>query len=626
MPHGNNNNKTSKSSKRSGRKGKRSDRHKGSGRRARSSSVVVVSKPRAKQPKAVVVKADPVHLKVNRRYVHVDKQMNVVGRKLTKSIVSAGKESLRPALAAITLPWGHSARLDDESNVGTAVFNPFGIYTRDQTFPLGLVPNIGLAVPANMYLAGVSRDPLHAKLETLITPNWGEATCGSWCYFATFAVMIPGLNTTLPRTAYILEASNYSVPVDTVPMLNRTFQLNPIHFSSKWNIYGDIPVWGTRTAWEPFSTHRFPRTVPGSDTHYFWLATGETIAISTRTVAGAVPAATTLKLMVKQYVQNGGATEYAWEATGGAAEVNWVVPAYGWYSIAVQFSAATAFTYINAFLSTVAPPPSKWASAYTMKSPDIVCAITPLPGIMERMTINTHRVIGASITFTPDVMEYVKECRFAAVTLTGQQSFTLTQFLNSSSNNDCQGLTSLAAAVSGISESMNGAKGAYVFARPLSVAELEMRQVFNHNPAYTGVMTDRDNALESLIKTESGFADSWTLLAVQFPPNAGMGTSVHPGALFHTTFAYCLEGHTNDPWYNRALGQKTDLHALVVALKGAKLLHDNPFHISDLRRWYNSAMPYAKFVAPTLLRLLASFHPAAATAGSAIMGALPAEL
>jgi len=157
-----------------------------------------------------------------------------------------------------------------------------------------------------------------------------------------------------------------------------------------------------------------------------------------------------------------------------------------------------------------------------------------------------------------------------------------------------------------------------------------MRRVFEHNVKYTGLASDPIPSRATLIKAESVERDSWTVLAVKFPPNPLSATSsgvMYPGALFHVSFAFAIEGKSNDPWFGRQrVRNAPSAHELVHLLATARILHENPLHVADMKRWYNSAMPYLKLAAPTLLALLDGFLPGASKIAGPLVGLVPDAL
>lgn len=537
----------------------------------------------------------------------------------------------RGVLASILLPWGHLARLDNECISGTSLFNPYSILNRNFSYPSGVAPSSHLPMPADEYLVGVSRDPLHAIIETQLVPNYGAANAGAYAYNAVFRYeTVHGTGpVTVQNTAHPVRPVSGSL-IDWSSNAGLDYPLAPIFFQANWDQYANKPIYSSRTPWDPCGGYRFPR-IANDGLRYFWLSTSEVVTISARTTGGIAPGGLSWALTVREW-NNGLMTPPAATEAPTSSNSVWRCTRPGWYNFSYTMFQTTSFGTVHMAISMGIPLPAPYYDALAPPSAEshTVVAIRPIPGLMDRLTIDEHRVVGASVTITPDVPKLVTGVRYAAATLSSKDSFGISQLLaytDGDTTNGIQARLSSLPAPTAAENSETGEHGAYIWAKPLHADELRMRRVFEHNVRYTGLSSDATPSATTVIAAESANAESWTILVAKFPPNALAGTTVYPGAVFHTSFAFAIEGRSNDPWYGRQRVRNVpSAESLVVTLASAKILHENPLHVADLRRWYNSAVPYIKHVAPSLLALLNKVVPGAEFVGSHVVNLLPEQV
>jgi hypothetical protein len=173
------------------------------------------------------------------------------------------------------------------------------------------------------------------------------------------------------------------------------------------------------------------------------------------------------------------------------------------------------------------------------------------------------------------------------------------------------------------SESMNFDKGGYAFHKPKSSDSYRRNFPMKYNMDYVPRAVDGSTDASLTVSnyhSEFNAPDGWVVYGVWTPPGPTGTPTPYPGGLCHVTFAWSIEYWHYDVWVGKQLPPLgAEEYLDIMQLIGrAPQFHCNSLHISDIRRWYNKAMPFAHKIAPTVFKLLRSLGPQASTAAGVL--------
>jgi hypothetical protein len=231
----------------------------------------------------------------------------------------------------------------------------------------------------------------------------------------------------------------------------------------------------------------------------------------------------------------------------------------------------------------------------------------PMPGISARITMTHLRVNGAAIMVSPDAAELVKGGRIC-----GAQIDTSYQVESFVSNANGGSATNTVINLQG-SDTRDFKRGGYGFHKPYTMDAYEMQTPFKFNVDYSpNAGTAPTVAQVSDYVSFMEPPDGWVMYAVQTPQDILGGTG-WPGGIAHITYTFSVEYKTNDVWIGKEMprsGPQTVMYDETMSMVGdAVQFHDNPFHVSDLLRWYNAASPIASASMPVVAALLSRMGP-----------------
>jgi hypothetical protein len=203
---------------------------------------------------------------------------------------------------------------------------------------------------------------------------------------------------------------------------------------------------------------------------------------------------------------------------------------------------------------------------------------------MDQTTLTGIRVIGASVMVTPDCATIAEGgwCIGAQVT----DSYVPESFFI---NNDSGLATDTLANLHG-SKGMSFKNGMYAWHRPLTPAAFELQHPIKYNLDYCVSAPDSRPANQDAVANYVSYMDppdGWCFIAVNTAPNATGGSTIHPGGLLHTTFAWSVEYTSNNIWLSpKALTpSRNEFDDLMEALIHAPQFEENSFHVQELLNW-----------------------------------------
>jgi hypothetical protein len=289
--------------------------------------------------------------------------------------------------------------------------------------------------------------------------------------------------------------------------------------------------------------------------------------------------------------------------------IAFTAPESGNYSFVVEFSGALALNFAFLTMNLASGGASPWGIPVP-PGPTSHIGHRPIPGIENRTTMTHIRVNGASIMLTPDSAELAKGGRIVGCQV--DSAYIAESFVTNAQGGSA---TDTIINLSG-SDTRDFKRGGYAFHKPYSPDSYEMQQPFRfnivYNPQSINGTTQRSQALSDYVSYMEP-PDGWVVYGVNTPPTVTGVGSAWPGGIIHVTHAFSVEYKTNDVW----LGQEappTGSHMIMydetMSLVGnAAQFYDNPFHVRDLIKWYNSASPVASAALPAVLALLQKLGP-----------------
>lgn len=486
------------------------------------------------------------------------------------------------ALAAV-LPLNHMTRFaSGYTNTPTAIASPWTITTVNFTD----TPGVGAELGGGCYFAAVSRDPLNAIMEYVGNPTGLPILYDGW--FPTSST---------PGSPVNIQKGLYLPPVVGVP-----YPVNPCMFT-------DAKI-GDALYAHPHGSTMYPRTPRTNALFKFtYMTAGESMVFVFQNISGTnVP-------------MSGGMSVFRWSGQTAvtttiisftsANSVTYTPQDSGNYAFVVEFQGTITLTF--AFMRMVLASGAAITYGVTVPAgPVSHIGHRPIPGIENRTTMTHIRVNGASIMLTPDSAELAKGGRIVGCQV--DSAYIAESFVTNANGGSA---TDTIINLSG-SDTRDFKRGGYAFHKPYSPDSYEMQQPFRfnilYNPQSINGTTSRSLALSDYVSYMEP-PDGWVVYAVNTPPTVTGVGSAWPGGIIHVTHAFSVEYKTNDVW----LGQETPptgsnmvMYDETMSLVGrAAQFYDNPFHVRDLIKWYNSASPVASAALPSIIAVLQRMGPQA---------------
>ena len=483
------------------------------------------------------------------------------------------------ALAAI-LPHNYTTRYQAGwANTPTSVTSPFAIHQVDFSKPKGA--NAELA--AGSFFCAVSRDPLNAFI--MYVPN-PEALL--MYYVASFPTYDVADTTKTPVVRDKLRVGHaLGVPHPVNPCV--------------WNYSAGLKVHGPVM---------YTRSSSGDEMHkYTYMTKGENIRIATYSEADVL----TGNVGVLGVVRWNGETfdelqeiEFGTPSIPGpvvyVGTVDFTAPEsgnygfyIGWIELNPAFTAGVG-GYLKAELSAnKADAPVGGAAVHSH------LAHRPLPGIQQRVLLSAIRVNGRSLMVTPDSVMLARGGRIAGAQL--DTTFQVESLVKNCAGGDATNtVANLDNAVT-----INYDRGGYAFHKPRSSEAYKRSIPFLHNNDFDPRGIEGFTTMDAVISNYKSEIDSdWLVYAITTPPNPEGGSVDFPGGLAHITESASVEYWHYDMWIGKALPPlgHDDFNDVMELVGLAPQFHENALHVADLKRWYNSASPKVKMIAPALFKLM----------------------
>lgn len=484
------------------------------------------------------------------------------------------------ALAAV-LPLQYSTRfVAGWSNQPTATANPWTTSSVDFT----QTPPEGSMLGGGGFWCAVSRDPLNAIMEYY--PNFQKLKFRYLAYFNAIS------------TAGYPSILNAYAPPATI--------------SDRWWVpmakFVDTAI-GDPLFAHPHGNVFFPKQTRSGDKKFIYLGTSESVKLfcfNALMVAHAI----TNTFEIYRY---DGSTETIYQVQDTATASTFVFTAtqpgyYAFSCLVTDLGTLNAFKYIQMIYGA--------GTDSLPESPPSLISHRPMPGLADRYSVNAIRINGVSLMVTPDGVQATK-----GGTIVGAQ--VEPNALPEGFVSNCGGASVLDLLGNAPNpDNRTFAKGGYAFHKPCTNTAYDIRTVFKYNNSYTptALGTPQSSAIADFVSYIDD-QDGWLMYGVQVPTSDDtFGNSPYPGGLCHVTYAFSIEYRCTDVWVGRAMpqGGPSEYDELMSLVSRAPQFHENPLHISDLKRWYNHASPYVRTLAPSLLAILSRFGPQGAAIATAL--------
>lgn len=457
--------------------------------------------------------------------------------------------NMQAIAATVVLPLTHASRFAvGYGTAATVTARPFTI----QTVNVTANPAASVYPPyilGGSYLCAISRDPLTAICEIV---NVNPAT--SWGYYFYHSVPRNSTNSTCE-----IQLTDYVSDLNSRPL--------------QW-VYKRDAYEGSLSTEHPFGVVSFCRTLRSDSAirlAYFDRGTKVNFEFCSDQ-AGTVPVATSGDIEVLRFNQVDVASVYSVPYT---ARTNQFYPITdsGYYTFILHPSTPADSCYIKV---------SHFSDG--INAPSQLVSHRPIPGIVDRMSINAIKINGASLMFTPDCAEMAVGGMAAGVQLV--DSYMLESFITTLENKPAtESLTTLR------DVKVQGFKhGFYGWHRPLTRDSFTFTRPLRYNIDYT-VSADTASATLGGLSNYVSYMDvpdGWMVMAFNTPASVVTGTG-YPGGLFHVTAAWSVEFATNDIWFDPRppsmlrTSQLNDF--LEVALARIPQFTENDVHVDELLSW-----------------------------------------
>jgi len=479
---------------------------------------------------------------------------------------------------ATILPHSHCARYTAGwSNTATSVASPFVIKSVDFGQPVPQTLTHKAMLQPGCFFAGVSRDPLNAIMEYVPNPNMLPIHyTGKMCTY----------NMTDPERTPIIDTIQWFAPV-----LSETHYLQP-------NFFEDQKV-GDSSYLHPHGSRLYTKFSPrDSKLRYTFLVKGQTVNFTFHDQTGAPLILTGFVLDLRS---NGDDYTEGQGAPLGGPISGWVAPECGYYAFAVTLSSVTGTPTSVGFtmnLMDAAGSPGAIGSYIGMRA---------LPGIEDRTLLSGIRINGASIMITPDSAELARGGRIAGGQFAASfRADSIVKNAAGGSPND------LIANIPGASD-IDFAHGGYAFHKPRTQDSYKQHIPFKNNDDYVPRAVegfDTPSKVISSYHSEIEAPDGWLLYGVT-TPEASLGSNTWPGGLCHVTYSFSVEYWNYDVWVEHRLPDEgvEEFNDVMQIVSHAPQFHENALHLSDLKRWYNGALPKLRQFGPGVLNLVAMAFP-----------------